>query len=78
MRYIELMSNEEIATEIEQIKREYRDLSKIIIPTQKEETSRGSKVVTLFKNLDPIIKVEADDELLKRFIKEFEHEQEGY
>ncbi len=78
MRYVELMSTEEIKAEIERIRKEYRDLSKILIPSQKEKTSRGSKVLTLFRNLDPIMKVEADDNLLNRFIEEFEQEQKGY
>lgn len=78
MRYIELMSKAEIKTEIERIKREYRDLSKIFIPSEKDETIKGSKVLTLFRNLDPILKIEADDELLNKFIADMEDEKLKY
>lgn len=78
MRYIELMGDAEIKTEIERIKREYKNLSKIFIPDNKDETIRGSKVLTLFKNLDPIIKIEADDELLNKFIAYIEDEKLKY
>lgn len=78
MRYIELMSEAEIKTEIERIKREYRNLSKIYIPSDKDETIKGSKVLTLFKNLDPILKIEADEELLNQFVAYIEDEKLKY
>lgn len=78
MRYIELMSDTEIKTEIERIKREYRDLSKIFVANNKHETIKGSKVLTLFRNLDPIVKIEADDELLNKFIAYIEDEKSKY
>ncbi|MDZ7794455.1 MAG: hypothetical protein U5P10_12425 [Spirochaetia bacterium] len=78
MRYIELVSNAEIKAEIERIKREYRDLSKIFIPQQKDETIRGAKIITLFRNLDPILKVEADNDLLNKFIEQMENEKLSY
>ena len=78
MRYIELMSEAEIKTEIERIKREYRNLSKIFISNNKDETIKGSKVLTLFRNLEPIIKIEADDALLNKFIAYIEDEKLKY
>jgi len=78
MRYVELNNKYEIKVVIEEIRNKYKDLSKILIPSERETTAKGNKVVTLYYNLEPAMKVEAEEEVIKQLLEKLEEEKKGY
>ncbi|MCF7947803.1 MAG: hypothetical protein K9M94_04345 [Spirochaetia bacterium] len=78
MRYRELNNKNEIKTVIDELKVTYRDLSKILISSERDTTGRGAQVITLFYNLDPVMKLEGEKDMLDLFITKLEEEQQGY
>ena len=79
MRYIELHSSFEIKNIIDSLKREYGNLSKILVPSSTESTIKGSKILTIYRNLDPVMKIEVDDDkVLGQFIDRLNMEKQGY
>jgi len=52
MRYIELSSTNVFKTVIEDLKTEYGDLSRFLVPSDSYITSKGDKVITLYYNLN--------------------------
>jgi len=79
MRYVELHSKFEIKQIIDEMKREYGNLSKILVPETTDTTIKGSKVITIYRNLEPVMKVEADgDEVLHQFLTKLDLEKQGY
>ncbi|HDQ14800.1 MAG TPA: hypothetical protein ENN41_08295 [Sediminispirochaeta sp.] len=78
MRYVELLNKFSIREEIEKIRQEYSDLSKIFIAPGKETTIKGLQVRMVFRNLTPILKIEADEELLNTFAITLEEIKKSY
>ncbi len=78
MRYIELDNQNEIISFIAKMKREYRDLSKIFVPSKMETTAKGKKVLVVYQNLDAVMKIEADEKTLHEFLSELEQEKKAY
>jgi len=79
MRYAVLQSKLEIKQLIDEMKRDYRNLSKILVPESVESTIKGSRILTIYRNLDPVMKIEADnDELLGVFIRELDSAKKAY
>lgn len=78
MRYMELDNKYEIKVVIEELKDRFRDLSKILIPSERETTAKENNVVTLYYNLEPSMKVEGEEEVINQFIERLEEEKKGY
>lgn len=78
MRYRELTSKNEIKAVIDDLKMSYRDLSKILISSERATTGRGAQVITLFYNLDLAMKLEGEKDVLDLFIRDLEEEKQGY
>jgi len=78
MRYVELNNKYEIKVVVEEIRTKYKDLSKILVPSERETTVKGNLVVTLYYNLEPAMKVEAEEEVIKQLLEKLEEEQKGY
>ncbi|MDZ7794957.1 MAG: hypothetical protein U5P10_15070 [Spirochaetia bacterium] len=78
MRYVELNNKYEIKVVIEEIRNKYKDLSKILIPSERETTVRGDLVVTLYYNFEPSMKVEGEGDVINQFIERLEEEKKGY
>lgn len=78
MRYAELDNKYEIKVVIAELKDKFRDLSKILVPSERETTAKGNKVVTLYYNLEPAMKVEGDEEVINQFLERLEEEKKGY
>ena len=78
MRYVELNNKYEIKVVIEEIRDKYKDLSKILIPSEHETTGRGNLVVTLYYNLEPSMKVEGEEDVINKFLESLEEEKKGY
>ncbi|MFW5711424.1 MAG: hypothetical protein ACOC2R_02865 [Spirochaetota bacterium] len=64
MRYTELHSQSEIDKIIEDIKTRHGNLSKIFVSDNLEETIRGNLVITVLRNFEPVMKIEAEDKQL--------------
>ncbi|MCF7914715.1 MAG: hypothetical protein K9L66_06080 [Spirochaetaceae bacterium] len=78
MRYVELNNKYEIKVVIEELKTNYRDLSRILVPSERETTAKGNKIITLYYNLEPAMKVEAEEEIINQLLQRLEEEKKGY
>ena len=78
MQYKELNSAQEIKSTIEDIKKSFRDFSKLLIPNERQRTVRGHVVLTLYYELKPAIKVEGEEKIIEQFVQKLEDEKKGY
>lgn len=78
MRYIELNNKYEFKEVIEELKDKFRDLSKLLVPSDRENTRKGNTVITLYYNLEPAMKIEGEEEVINQFLERLEEEKKGY
>ncbi|MCF7916108.1 MAG: hypothetical protein K9L66_13155 [Spirochaetaceae bacterium] len=78
MRYVELTNKYAIKEAIVDLKDTFRDLSKVLVPSEHETTAKGNKIITLYYNLEPSMKVEGEEEVINQFLERLEEEKKGY
>lgn len=78
MRYKELNNKYEIKVVMEELKTNFRDLSRILVPSERETTGKGNTVITLYYNLEPSMKIEGEEEVINQLIEKLEEEKKGY
>ena len=77
MRYMELTTEEDIQPSIDKIRDTYKKMSQIIVGGECETTMGGKKILTLFFRLEPVLKVEGDEELINLFSSRLKAETQG-
>lgn len=79
MRYTELHSQSEISQIIEDIKIRHGNLSKIFVSDNIEKTIKGNLVITVLRNFEPIMKIEAEDQqLINQLRSELDSSKKNY
>ncbi len=64
MIYGELNSSHDVKNVINTMKRQFRNLSQLTYPSSYETTMSHKSVLTIFKNLQPVMKIEGSKDLL--------------
>jgi len=64
MIYGELNSSHDVKNVINTMKRQFRNLSQLTYPSSYETTMSHKSVLTIFKNLQPVMKIEGPKDLL--------------
>jgi len=64
MIYGELQSSQDIKKVLDTIKRQFRNLSQLTYPSSYETTMSHKSILTIFQNLQPVMKVEGPKDLL--------------
>ena len=75
MIYGEIKSSHDVTKVIDTIKRQFRNLSQLTYPSSYETTMNRKSVLTIFQNLQPVMKVEGPKDLLDVFIEVIEEEK---
>jgi len=75
MIYGEIKSSHDVTTVIDTIKRQFRNLSQLTYPSSYETTMNHKSVLTIFQNLQPVMKVEGPKDLLDVFKEVIEEEK---
>jgi hypothetical protein len=78
VKYRELTGDDEIGQIIEELRVNHRDLSQVLPAHEYESTMGGRKVVTVYYRLEPALKVEAEEDLLNRFVSRLKETVQSY
>ena len=78
MVYSDLKISNDISSIIGTVKREFKNLAQLTFPTSYEKTMGQKKVMTIYHNLQPAMKVEGPEDLLDVFKEVLEEEKQKF
>ena len=78
MIYSDLKNSNDIRGIINSVKREFKNLAKLTLPKSYESTMGTKKVLTIYHNLQPAMKIEGYEDLLDLFKEALEKEKQNY
>jgi hypothetical protein len=78
LNYREITAEEEIHDLINELRVRYKNLSQLIPAGEYETTMGGKKVLNVYYRLEPVYKVEGEEEVLNRFVEQFRQAAKGY
>ncbi len=78
MLYYDLQKEEDIPAVLQILKVKFRNLAQITLTNTYETTMKQTKVLTVFQNLNPVMKIEGGEFLLERFRTALEKEEQNY
>ena len=78
MIYSDLKNSNDISGIINTTKREFKNLAKLTLPKSYESTMGNKKVLTIYHNLQPAMKIEGYEDLLDLFKEALEKEKQNY
>ena len=78
MIYSDLKDSNDISGIINTVKREFKNLAKLTLPKSYESTMGTKKVLTIYHNLQPAMKIEGYEDLLDLFKEALEKEKQNY
>ncbi|MDA3938428.1 MAG: hypothetical protein PF693_03840 [Spirochaetia bacterium] len=78
MIFSDLKSNNDIKNIINTLKREFKNLAKLTLPKTYESTMGEKKILTIYHNLQPAMKIEGYEDLLDIFKESLEEEKLNY
>ncbi len=78
MIYSDLKDSSEIGSIINTLRREFRNLARLTIPGSYESLMGTKKVLIIYNNLQPAMKIEGYEDLLDLFKVELEKEKQNY
>lgn len=78
MTYREINTEDGIHDVIEELRVKYKNLSQVMTANEYQSTMGGKKVLTVYFRLEPVMKVEAEKDLLDAFVSSFREESKGY
>ncbi len=78
MIFSDLKNSNDVSSTINTVKREFRNLPQLTLPETYESTMGSMKVLTIYHNLKPVMKVEGYEDLLDLFKEVLEEEKEKY
>ena len=78
MIYSDLNSADDIKSIINTAKREFKNLAKLTLPKSYVSTMGTKRIMTIYHNLQPAMKVEGSEELLDLFKEVLEEEMGNY
>ena len=78
MKYCDLKNTDDVSTIISTVKREFRNLAQLTLPDSYELTMGQMKVLTIYRNLQPVMKIEGYEDLLDLLKEVLEEEKQDY
>lgn len=78
MIYSDLKDSNDISGIINTVKREFRNLAKLTLSESYESMMGPKKVLTIYHNLQPAMKIEGYEDLLDLFKEVLEKEKQNY
>ena len=78
MIYSDIKISNDISSVISNIKRDFKNLAQLTFPTTYETTMGQKKVLTIYHNLKPSMKVEGPEDLLDVFKEVLEEEKKKF
>ncbi len=78
MLYYDLKKEEDIPAVLQILKVKFRNLAQITLTNTYETTLKQTKVLTIFQNLNPVMKIEGEESLLDRFRTALDNEERNY
>ena len=78
MIYSDLKDSSEIGGIINTLRREFRNLARLTFPGSYDSLMGTKKVLTIYNNLQPVMKIEGDEDLLDLFEESLEKEKKNY
>lgn len=78
MIYRDLNSSHDIKSIIDTAKREFKNIAKLTLPKSYESTMGPKRVLTIYYNLQPSMKIEGYEDLLDQFRESLEKEKLNY
>ena len=77
MIYCNLEDTDDVSTIVNTVKREFKNLAQLTFPDSYETTMGQKKILTIYRNLQPAMKIEGSEKLLnilKEILEEVKQE----